>query len=81
MVKLLEARAVGGYQLWVRFSDGTEGTVDLADQLQGPVFEPLREESFFAAARFDPEVGTVVWPNGADLAPEFLYARLKAAAA
>jgi hypothetical protein len=55
--------------------------VDLADQLQGPVFEPLREESFFAAARFDPEVGTVVWPNGADLAPEFLYARVKAAAA
>jgi hypothetical protein len=39
----------------------------------GPVFEPLRDEAFFAQVAVDPELGTVVWPNGADLAPDALH--------
>jgi hypothetical protein len=81
MVKLLEARVVSGFTVWLRFSDGTEGSLDLSDELHGPVFEPLRDPRCFAEMRVDPELNTVVWPSGADFAPEFLYERVKAAAA
>lgn len=71
---------VRGYVLRVRFSDGVEGEVDLANELSGPVFRPLRDTALFAQARVHPELRTVVWPNGADLAPEFLRSILRAAA-
>jgi len=61
-----------GYRIRVTFRDGCRRDVDLADKLGGEIFEPLRDLGLFAAAKFDPEAGTVVWPNGADLAPEFL---------
>jgi hypothetical protein len=67
----------GGHRLWLQFSDGAEGEVDLADSLEGAVFEPLRDTRLFASARIDPEIRTVAWPNGADLAPEFLRDLLK----
>ena len=53
--------------------DGTSGTVDLVQELCGPMFEPLTNPEVFNQARVDPELETVVWPNGADLSPEFLY--------
>ena len=61
------------YRLQVLFQDGTSGTVDLSSELWGPMFEPLRDEAFFARATVHPELHTVTWPNGADLSPEFLY--------
>jgi hypothetical protein len=61
-----------GVVLLATFQDGTRREVDMEGQLTGPVFEPLRDPAYFALARFDPEIGTVVWPNGAGLAPEFL---------
>ena len=73
-VQALEYR--GGHRLWLRFNDGTEGEVDLAAHLLGPVFLPLRDPAIFAAVRLDSELRTVVWPNGADLAPEFLHSLL-----
>jgi hypothetical protein len=81
MIKLLEARVMTGFTVWLRFSDGTEGRIDLAAELCGPVFEPLRDAGFFAQLRLDPELDTIAWPNGADFAPEFLYERVKLAAA
>lgn len=66
-------RHLGAHRLAVSFTDGTEREVDLAGELVGEVFEPLRDESAFSAAFVDPETRTVAWPNGADLAPEFLY--------
>src|SRR5438046_1148510 len=63
--------------IWVAFDDGTEGEIDLAAELQGPIFEPLKDAEYFA--RFTVE-DTLVWPNGADFAPEFLYERVRAAA-
>lgn len=51
MVKVLEARVVTGYTVWLRFSDGTEGRLDLARELLGPVFEPLHDPSYFAQLR------------------------------
>lgn len=49
---VLEARYVGGYVVWLRFQDGTSGEVDLATELRGPVFEPLRDPSYFKASWF-----------------------------
>jgi len=73
MEDVVEARYLSGYIIWLRFEDGTEGEVDLAEELHGPVFEPLRDQSYFASLRVNPDTGTVEWPNGADFAPEFLY--------
>jgi hypothetical protein len=61
------------YVLLVTFDDGVVREVDMEPVLWGPVFEPLKDPAFFAQAFIDPELGTVVWPNGADVAPEFLY--------
>jgi uncharacterized protein DUF2442 len=77
MVRLVEARYVRDYVLWLRFSDGVAGEVDLHDELDGPVFEPLRQIGTFQHVRLHPELHTVVWPNGADFAPEFLYERVR----
>ncbi len=71
----------GGYRLWLQLSDGAEGEVDLQPYLEGPVFEPLRDVATFAQARVDPEIRTVAWPNGADLAPEFLRGLLSSGVA
>ncbi|MEX2172846.1 MAG: DUF2442 domain-containing protein [Pirellulaceae bacterium] len=72
MLWVREAKHVGGYRLWLSFSDGTSGEVDLSGRLHGDVFEPLRELDLFSQVRFVPDMDTVVWPNGANLAPEYL---------
>ena len=61
------------YVLEVTFEDGVRRRVDIEPLLWGEVFQPLRDPAFFAQVMVDPELGTIVWPNGADLAPEFLY--------
>ncbi len=71
--KVVEVRPLEGYKLWLRFQDGVSGTVDLSGELWGPMFEPLKDYALFAQAAIHPELETVTWPNGADLAPEFLY--------
>ncbi len=75
MVDVTEARYVSGYTIWLRFEDGTEGEIDLSEELHGAIFEPLRDHAYFARLRVNPDTGTVEWPNGADLAPEFLHDR------
>ena len=79
MIHVTDARHLGGYRLWVRFSDATEGEIDLADVVlndKRPIVIVLRDPAAFAAMRVD--MDTVVWDNGFDLAPEYLHARLKA---
>jgi hypothetical protein len=77
MPRLLEARYVRDFVVWLRFSDGAQGEADLAGELTGPVFEPLRDPAYFRTFVLHPELHTIVWPNGADLAPEFLYDRIR----
>jgi hypothetical protein len=79
MVDVVEARHVHDHTVWLRFEDGTAGEVDLAGELKGPVFEPLREVQYFKRFLVSPDLGTISWPNGADFAPEFLYAKLHVA--
>jgi hypothetical protein len=74
---IVAVQALGGYRLHLRFEDGIEGVVDLANQLRfRGVFEPLRNSAYFAQVRVEPELGTVVWPNGADLDPDVLYSQV-----
>jgi len=72
MPRLVEARYVRDYVIWLRWSDGTQGEVDLAGELDGPIFEPLKDQGYFRRFILSPDMHTLVWPNGADLAPEFL---------
>lgn len=72
MVKVISVEPREGYELRLTFSDGSVGDIDLTEQLWGEVFEPLRDPAIFRRVQVDPELGTVVWPNGADLDPEGL---------
>lgn len=75
-----DAKYTGGYSLHLKFNDGTEGEVDLRDELEGEVFGPLRDLEKFRAFHVDPELETVVWENGADFAPEYLKSLVRVAA-
>lgn len=65
------AAYAGGHRIHLTFDDGRTGTVDFGAWLDGPVFEPLKDEAYFQLFALDG--GTVAWPNGADIAPETLY--------
>jgi hypothetical protein len=71
--RVVEVKPLDGFRLWVRFRDGKVGTIELANELWGPMFEPLKDPDLFFQASVNPDLETVTWPNGADLAPEFLY--------
>ncbi len=75
-----EAKYVGDYRVQLRFNDGAEGVVDLSDCLEGEVFEPLKNLAQFKSFRVDPDIETIVWPNGADMAPEYLYNKMAVSA-
>jgi Protein of unknown function (DUF2442) len=79
--RVIDARHAGGYRVWLRFADGLTGEIDLESELWGEVFEPLKDVAEFAKLRADPELDTIVWPNGADFAPEFLYEQVQKARA
>lgn len=82
ILRILEAEPRGPHRLWLAFSDGIRTEVDVRPLLDnGPVFEPLRDPAYFTRVVLDPVCGTVVWPNGADFAPEALRALVGEAAA
>jgi hypothetical protein len=64
------------FRIRLTFNDGTEASVDFEAWLSGPVFEPLKDIGYFR--QFFLDGGTVVWPNGADIAPETLYESARA---
>jgi len=68
---VIRARYCGDYRIDLVFQDGVQAIVDFAQWLDGPIFEPLRDREYFK--RFFIDGGTIVWPNGADIAPETLY--------
>ncbi len=74
---IVEVKPLGGYRLYLRFEDGVAGELDFAGRLRFEgVFASLRDPAVFAQVRIHPELGTVVWPNGADLDPDVLYSEL-----
>ncbi|MCE5230376.1 DUF2442 domain-containing protein [bacterium] len=74
-----EARYLRDYIIHVRFVDGAEGEVDLRNELYGEIFEPLKDQALFRQVSVHPEFHTLYWPNGADIAPEFLYEKVQMA--
>lgn len=64
---------VSEYKLLLTFDDGSVRLVDLQDHLKGRVFEPLLDIDYFRTVRTDPDLDTIVWDNGADISPGFLY--------
>ena len=71
--KVVHAEYIGAFTVRLKFSDGTEGDVDLRGELHGELFEPSRDPELFRQVSVHPEFKTLCWPNGADIAPEFLY--------
>lgn len=76
---VIRAKYDGDFRIHFTFGDNVQGTLDLQSWLEGPIFEPLKDRSYFQ--RFFIDGGTVVWPNGADIAPETLYEAVKLAGA
>jgi hypothetical protein len=64
---------VADYQLRLGFEDGTVKLVDLAPYLDGEIFEPLRDQRYFATVSVNADIDTITWDNGADFSPDFLY--------
>ncbi len=75
--KVSEATYVKDFIIMVRFADGIEGEVNLSDDLEGEIFQPLKNVEYFKKFIVHPELHTLTWPNGADFAPEFLYDKIK----
>jgi hypothetical protein len=73
IVHVVNVRCVGDHRLRLEFENGRSGELDFANEEWRGVFEPLRDPSFFSQVELDDELGTIVWPNGADFAPETLH--------
>jgi hypothetical protein len=72
---ITDVRVLDGYRVELAFSDGVRGVVDLANRIvgRGGVFGPLEDPEFFRRVAVDNELGTILWPNGADFCPDMLY--------
>ncbi|MBU0568072.1 DUF2442 domain-containing protein [bacterium] len=73
ILHVTDAKYLDGHKVEVAFNDGRKGIADLSEVLRGPVFQPLKDKSIFAQLKLDKELDTISWPNGADVAPEYLY--------
>lgn len=67
------ARYLVDYELLLTFEDGSVRRVDLEPHLDGEIFEPLKVISYFRTVRVNPDLDTIVWENGADMSPDFLF--------
>ena len=77
LVHITDVKGLGGYRLHPRFDDGTEGDVDISQEITfDGVFEAFGDQALFDQVRVDPELGTIAWPGELDLAPEPLYERI-----
>ncbi|MEX2139350.1 MAG: DUF2442 domain-containing protein [Pirellulales bacterium] len=78
---IVAVRPVGDFRLFIQFEDGLEGTIDIGElvSFQG-VFEPLKNLDEFARVYVNSELGSIEWPNGADLDPDVLYDRIASVA-
>ena len=61
------------YKLQLTFEDGSLRLVNLESHLDGEIFEPLKDINYFKTVRVSPDLDTIVWNNGADMSPDFLY--------
>ncbi len=80
LVRIIGVEALEPFRVRLQFTNGATREVDLTAYLRGPVFEPIRTDpAMFRSVQVDAELGTIVWPNGADIDPDVLYHGLKPA--
>ncbi|MCI5145673.1 MAG: DUF2442 domain-containing protein [Candidatus Electrothrix sp. AR3] len=72
---IIAAQYVSDYKVKVTFNNGRKGIADLSPALKGPMFEQLKDKATFASLQVDDLLETITWPNGADLAPEYVFFR------
>jgi hypothetical protein len=77
MLEVTNAIYQDGFKIWIQFNDGTSGIADLYGDLWGQLFEPLKDINLFKKFKVSEIMNTIEWENGADLAPEFLYEKIK----
>ena len=77
MIEVTDVKYINDYKIWLKFNNGISGQVDLKDDLWGPVFEQLKDKSYFASVRVSKTLGTIFWDNDADIAPEHLFEKLE----
>jgi len=77
LVHVTHVEVIGAHELRLTFEDGTVGDVAFDDHEWRGVFEPLHDPARFAEVRVDEQLGTIVWPDGLDMAPEPLYAEAR----
>ena len=70
---VVDMRIMGDFVLWLRFSDGSERTINFRPVLNGPIFGPLIDPIMFRQVQLNPDTGTIEWPNGADFNPTILH--------
>lgn len=74
MVHIVGVERVGLFELLLEFNTGERKLVNVEQYLRGPIFRPIREDpGYFNRVKVDDELGTIVWPNGADIDPDVLY--------
>jgi Protein of unknown function (DUF2442) len=73
IVRITSCQIVGPYRLRIGFDDGSEQTIDFKAILAGRIYEPLLSLDLFNQVKIDPEVATLIWPNGADFDPATLH--------
>lgn len=76
MHRIIEVKPLQDYRVWLRFSDGVEGTVDLSDLVGNGVFSAWNDVDFFNSVYIDPESRTITWDGRIDLCPDTLYAKV-----
>jgi hypothetical protein len=80
MIRIRDVEPMQGFVVRLEFTDGSQKIIDLEPYLHGPIFEPLMHDlSLFRSVRVDPDLGTIVWSNGADIDPDVLYKDLRPA--
>jgi Protein of unknown function (DUF2442) len=79
MIRVVSVKAMSDSKLEIAFSNGVSGIISIKGRLFGPVFEPLKDPQLFNQVRVD-EFGAICWPNGADMAPDALYEKIRSAA-
>ncbi len=75
--RLTVVRHIEAYRLELTFKNGEKAELDFTDRIvgRGGIFAPLEEMGFFKRVTVDPEIGTLVWPNGVDFCPDVLYSK------
>jgi hypothetical protein len=77
MIWVVDAKHIDGFKVYIKFNNGKEATIDMENYIETmqskPIFQPLTNKIFFATLKYNNDLDTIVWDNGADIAPERLY--------